>query len=187
MKQLLLLAIVGIGLIGATTAFATNLNTIALSVVPLGASDDKAITTDITAASVSFSVCQNYDLAPVNPNGPTDCKTANGGTGPVLVPGPYFNQYYLLVTDCDIHDTTDTNVPVGEQIICKLTDSAGKVVGEGMYTTTANDPTDCTVAGCNWNVLISPVTNLDDIQNVHDVKVIAKGTVPVNTPIATGP
>src|SRR6267143_3211895 len=114
MKQLVLLAIVAVSIIGATTAFATSNFINITAIQSLGASNDVAIPTDIHTASVNFSTCQNYfGLVPAGTNPNTDCATVRPG---VTIPPTIL----YAVDDCLITDTTDT-IPNGEVVTCKLT------------------------------------------------------------------
>ncbi len=198
MKHLLLFAIVGAGLIASTTAFASTSNFISMNVMNLGASDDKAILTDISAIKVDFSICQNYNgVTHTNlANAPDQCK-ASGTTVP-----PLFG-----ITDCDITDSAADTIPIGEVIFCKLTGlgadhiSNNLLVAEGTYQVKGTPATEggaldatgknlvcSTATPCHFKVDITSPDIWIDVQKVGDVKVIAKGLAatppnPISPPI----
>jgi len=200
MKQLVLLAIVAVSIIGATTAFATSNFINITAIQSLGASNDVAIPTDIHAASVNFSTCQNYfGLIPAGTNPNTDCATVRPG---VTIP----NTILYAVDDCLITDTTDT-IPNGEVVTCKLTAECATtainspptvcttitpVVGEGNFQVVVSAAAGSNIGGtvnaggtatvcsaavpCHIDVQIqTPAPGLVDVQTVGDVKIIAKG------------
>ena len=201
MKQLVLLAIVATSIIGATTAFATS-NLINITAIQsLGASNDVAIPTDIHVATVSFSTCQNFASFGLTPSGPnTPCPA---GTPATVIFGvddclitdrtdsiPAGEQVTCKLTgECAATAATapapPTACPAGSPIV---------VVGEGTLTVTitgtaaagftsniggtvnaAGTAVICTPAvPCGFDVTITnpgPV----EVQNVGDVKIIAKG------------
>jgi hypothetical protein len=195
MKQLLLLAIVGTAILGATTAFAGSTpNIITLLVESLGASKDLQIETDVSAAAVNFSVCESFDgvtsgtLAEAGfASGISVCPAGIGGSNTVI----------FGITDCDITDTRDF-IPNGEVLICKLTGHTGtgstdfpvvvavasQQIGGGTRTAPAqaNQGTgvvtgyNCAQTACEFFLPVTqPANGVIDVQDVGDVKVIAKG------------
>jgi len=175
MKQLLLFAIVGIGLVGATTGFAANPNTniIALVTQSLGASNDQQLTSDLSAANVNFGLCQTLPAGTQLPNGLTACN----------------NQEIAGVTSCLITDRTVGDIiPVGGTIYCKLTGimntqnpANSPVVAEGVFTNTGAplvcaDSADPSVNPCaNLPATLTLPGGDIDVQVVHDVKIVYKG------------
>lgn len=196
MKNLVLLAIVATSIVGATTAFATSNFINITGVQSLGASNDVNIPTDITAASIDFSTCENT---------PGGTATTPGTTGQCPAGTPATVLYGI--SDCTVRDNTDKNIPNGELITCKLTNelcppagqpqpttcSTGKsvaVIAEGTLavaitgtssniggTVTAAGTVDCSVptAPCQIDIPIQIPGPAIDVQSVGDVKIVAKG------------
>ena len=192
MKQLVLLAIVAVSIIGATTAFATSNFINITAIQSLGASNDVAIPTDIHTTTINFSTCQNFASFGLTPSGPnTPCPA---GTPATVIFG---------IDDVLVTDTTDT-IPNLEVVTAKLTGECSTigtntpptvcppgpitVVGEGSVTvsivagvsniggTVVSNTVVCSVAlPCSIDVLISNPGPAVDIQTVGDVKIIAKG------------
>ena len=79
-----------------------------------------------------------------------------------------------IIDECSFHSVEA--VPKGSFIICKLTDDDSDVIAEGKI-----GPLSRTLAGST--ITFIPITNLafplaNDVQNVHDVKIVILGPKP---------
>jgi hypothetical protein len=175
MKQLLLFAVIGIGLAGAGMAFANN--GILLTVQSLGVSNDQALTSDIASAHVDFTLAVQPGVDPV--------------TGKAI----QFN----VITACTVQPDPAVIgppaipaeiIPKGDTVYCKLTNANAQVVAEGnavaatdISTDCANDP-NAVANGCAASIPVSITILADpkatpfpdnDVQVVKDVKIVVKG------------
>ena len=172
MKQLLLFAIIGTGIVGMSVGFASN--TIALNVQQLGVGEN-FIQTPVKNADVDF------ELAKVQRS--VD-NIANNG-----------DDYFVnLITACSFHTAQD--IPGPATVICKLTDNRNDVKNaDGTVTqhfggVIAEGRTFLPTGYVHDTKLIIPIVqtiypDANDVQNIHDVKIVVKGIDPTRR--AAGP
>ena len=168
MKQLLLFAIIGTGIVGMTMGFASN--TIDLNVQQLGVGEE-FIGTPITTANVDFELA----------------KVERGlGTASNELDDFFVN----LITGCSF--STGETFAGPARVICKLTDGSGitpdqtdvdafgKVIAEGFLDLPIGypDATLCPNGRCVIPITQTAFDDSNDVQNIHDVKIIVKGAEP---------
>ncbi|GEM_PF-5281977 len=194
MKQLLLFAVIGIGLTGAGMAFASG-NSITLFVQSLGVSNDQALTSDITSAHVDFTLAVQPGVDPIGGkpvqfNVITQCTIQ---PDPAVIANPTAVPPVVGIP-AEI-------IPKGDTVYCKLTNANAQVVAEGFTVALTDISTDCAndpnhvANGCAASVIVAITTLADpkatpfpdnDVQVVKDVKIVVKGASklqPVGTPI----
>ena len=169
MNQLLLFAVIGIGIVGMSVGFASN--TIALNVQQLGVGED-FITSPISAADVDFELLKVH-----NPGNDQQLNTVDD----------YFAN---IITGCSFHSKESIRGPA--LVICKLTDDRnppkngveqfGKVIAEGRLALANGYQASNRIV-----VPISQVAYLEanDVQNIHDVKIVVQGADPTVLPGCT--
>ena len=169
MKQLLLFAIIGTGIVGMTMGFASN--TIDLNVQQLGVGEE-FIGTPITQANVDFQ------LEKVERTGD---------------PATERDDFFVnLITGCSFSTAEPITGPA--RVICKLTDNRndvrnadgtvtqhfGAVIAEGFLDMPTGYPDTqlCPNGRCVIPILQTAFDDSNDVQNIHDVKIIVKGADP---------
>ena len=173
MKQLLLFAVIGTGILGMTMGFASN--TISLTVQKLGVGEE-FIGTAVTHANIDFVL--NPTLR--------DNHTPNNKLDDFFV---------NLITGCSF--STDETIPGPATVICKLTDNRndvknadgtvtqhfGAVIAEGRKELPQGYPDAQLCPNGRCVIDIDTVNGLafddaNDVQNIHDVKIVVKGQEP---------
>ena len=157
MQQLLLFAIIGIGIVGMSVGFAQN--AILLNVQQLGVGEN-FITSPISAADVDFELAKVQRSIDPTPNNADD----------------YFVN---LITGCSFHSGQDIQGPA--TIICKLTDDRngkdkfGAVIAEGRSFLPNGYTHDTRIV---IPIVQTAFPDANDVQHVHDVKIVVKGIDP---------
>ena len=167
MKQLLLFAIIGTGIVGMTMGFASN--TIDLNVQQLGVGEE-FIGTPITTANVDFQLEKVL-------RDPSAAKN---------------DEFFVnLITGCSF--STPEPIAGPARVICKLTDGSGisndgdptndkfgKVIAEGFLDLQQGyvPGQSCAAGRCIIPILQTAFDDSNDVQNIHDVKIIVKGADP---------
>ena len=157
MQQLLLFAIIGIGIVGMSVGFAQN--AILLNVQQLGVGEN-FITSPISAADVDFELGKVQRSVDAIPNNADD----------------YFVN---LITGCSFRTAEEIKGPA--TVICKLTDDRngkdkfGAVIAEGRVELPNG-------LAANTRTVIPIIQtafqDANDVQLVHDVKIIVQGPDP---------
>ena len=181
MNPIIAFAIVGAAVVAMGTGFLTN--GFVMNLQQLGV-QEKDLVSPITAAAIDLELAK----IPVDPDGIPD----NG------------DEYFVnVITGCSFH--SPTSLGFSSTLICKLTDKDGKAIAEGKLrsntfsyrpSTTIIIPIDERIHDdgtpdnqqCQVDIFGVPVpvladcqvafSNANDVQNVHDIKIIVLGPKP---------
>ena len=145
-----MLALVGVAAMAMSMGFLTN--TFVLNVQTLGVAEEDLIS-PIKTANIDFTISK---IPGVSPNNPSETVFKN------------------RIIKCSFH--TPTTLGPSTTIICKLTDADDDVIAEGKVVLAR------TLTGSS-DYLFIPINNLaypnaNDVQKVHDVKIVVLGPRP---------